>query len=86
MVKIMLAPDHRQPSPFGDDHGDGWEPGRIAGRDTFGQSLSARDPSMDPSTCMFWCAVALGALVRGSPFQSVSRAFVIVRTATPMES
>lgn len=24
-----------------------------------------------PSTCIFWCAVALGALVTGSPLESV---------------
>eukprot|EP00752_Nemacystus_decipiens_P005055 g4590.t1 len=28
---------------------------------------------MDCSGCIFWCAVALGALVRGSPIESVSR-------------
>ena len=26
---------------------------------------------MDPSTCVFWCAVALGALVKGRPIESV---------------
>lgn len=27
---------------------------------------------MDASTCMFWCAVALGGLVQGQPTESVS--------------
>ncbi len=27
---------------------------------------------MDLSTCVFWCAVALGAVVRGSPIPTVS--------------
>ena len=26
----------------------------------------------DPSTCMFWCAVAMGAILKGSPVHSVS--------------
>lgn len=29
--------------------------------------------NMEPSTCTFWCAIALGALAKGSPNQSVSR-------------
>lgn len=28
--------------------------------------------TVDASTCMFWCAVALGALVQGRPTESVS--------------
>ena len=86
MVKIMLASDSRHHSPFGDDHGDGWEVAGIAERDTFRQSLTGRDSPMNSSTCMFWCAVALGALVKGSPLQSVSRVFVSVRTTTRTES
>ena len=27
----------------------------------------------DPSACVFWCAVALGAVMKGSPVESVSR-------------
>ena len=26
---------------------------------------------VDPSTCVFWCAVALGSLVKGRPIESV---------------
>lgn len=33
---------------------------------------------MNPSTCMFWCAVALGSLVKGSPVESVSSVFIVV--------
>lgn len=28
----------------------------------------------DPSTCIFWSAVGLGALLQGRPFETVSRA------------
>lgn len=28
---------------------------------------------LDPSTCIFWCAVGLGAVLKGSPVESVSR-------------
>lgn len=27
---------------------------------------------MDPSACIFWCAVALGGLVKGQPIETVS--------------
>lgn len=29
-------------------------------------------PSTDASTCALWCAIAIGALVRGAPSASVS--------------
>lgn len=32
---------------------------------------------MDPSTCTFWCAVAMGALVKGAPIKSVSFGAVV---------
>ncbi|CAM9902765.1 unnamed protein product, partial [Laminaria digitata] len=32
-----------------------------------------RQVSADPSTCVFWCAVALGALVKGQPIESVGK-------------
>ena len=34
-------------------------------------SLGGKQLPMDPSTCIFWCAVALGALVKGNPIESV---------------
>ncbi|CAN0441594.1 unnamed protein product, partial [Ectocarpus sp. 13 AM-2016] len=33
------------------------------------------------STCTFWCAVALGALVKGGPGTSVERYFELARDA-----
>ena len=30
----------------------------------------------DPSACTFWCAVALGAVMKGSPVESVSRTVI----------
>ena len=42
---------------------------------------------IEPPTCVFWCAVALGALVRGNPIESVrisgtyaSRMYIYIRT------
>ena len=35
----------------------------------------------DSSTCILWCAVALGALVRGHPIAQV-RAFFVIRSGT----
>lgn len=35
-------------------------------------TLTCRTESSDPSKCIMWCAIALGALVQGSPLEYVS--------------
>ena len=65
MVKIMVAPASRQHSAFGGG-GDSGTAGRMDAIVRNGEL------PVGPSTCVFWCAVALGALVRGSPIESVS--------------
>ncbi|CAM9879849.1 unnamed protein product [Ectocarpus sp. 13 AM-2016] len=40
-----------------------------------GTLLGETQLPMDPSTCIFWCTVALGALVKGSPLESVANYF-----------
>ena len=37
-----------------------------------GHTLGGDSPSYDPSVCTFWCAVAIGSLVKGRPVESVS--------------
>lgn len=74
MVRIMVIPDPRHQSPFGNNRGEDWQLDGIAGRVECGKAMGGTDLPMDPSTCVFWCAVALGALVRGSPLESVSMA------------
>ena len=74
MVKIMGGPGLRQLPGSGDAVGDGPYLHRFA---EGGQCRIAPDESglhLDPSICVFWCAVALGALVRGSPLQTVRSA------------
>lgn len=34
-------------------------------------------PRIDASTCALWCAIAIGALVKGSPPESVSIILVV---------
>ncbi|CBJ29983.1 hypothetical protein Esi_0170_0014 [Ectocarpus siliculosus] len=53
-------------------------PGRldaIGTGDGIGTFLGGTQLPMDPSTCIFWCAVALGALVKGNPLESVASYF-----------
>lgn len=68
----MVTPVQRQQPTCGVDRGEGGQVDDIAEGGKLDESLSGRDLLMDPSTCTFWCAVALGALARGSPLQSVS--------------
>lgn len=37
-----------------------------------GQALAYRPKEGDPSTCILWCTIALGALVQGCPLEFVS--------------
>lgn len=39
-----------------------------------GTGSIVRERTVDPSACTFWCAVAIGALVKGCPVESVSEA------------
>lgn len=71
MVKIMLTADPRQQCSFGGDDSERWQLDGICERGGLLEASNGRVSLMDPSTCTFWCAVALGALVRGSPLQSV---------------
>ena len=78
MVKLMVTSSTSQQTGQGYNYAG---PGTI-------RSASPDSPSCkiggtaDPSTCMFWCAVAMGAILKGSPVHSVSTSlgyFVAVR-------
>ena len=71
MVKIMMTPDPRQRRAAGDGGGEGWQVDHIEAGGVHNASKAGVIPK-EPSTCVFWCAVALGALARGSPLQTVS--------------
>ncbi|CAM9184713.1 unnamed protein product [Ectocarpus fasciculatus] len=49
--------------------------------DGIGTLLGGTQLPMDPSTCIFWCAVALGALVKGSPLEAVANYFRLARVS-----
>ncbi|CBN75491.1 expressed unknown protein [Ectocarpus siliculosus] len=73
MVKIMLPPASSQQPVLGDncDEGERYFEAVAPGGDL--SKISAGNQlAMDPSACTFWCAVALGALVKGSPIESVT--------------
>lgn len=73
LVKIMLSPASRHQSALEEDCGDAGQHGAIATRWGFGNTFDGEGLSIGPSACVFWCSVALGALVRGSPIESVNR-------------
>ncbi|CAM9555961.1 unnamed protein product [Ectocarpus fasciculatus] len=73
MVKIMLPPASSRQSVFGDDCDEGghyFEAAALGG--DLSKASAGNQLPMDPSACTFWCAVALGALAKGSPFESVA--------------
>ena len=73
MVKIMLTPDHGRQPTTGKGRGDGLQVDGAAGGVEVFNALRGKGLPTEASTCIFWCAVALGALVRGSPIETVSR-------------
>ncbi|CBN75492.1 hypothetical protein Esi_0111_0038 [Ectocarpus siliculosus] len=73
MVTIMLPRASSQQSVFGDDCDEGGHYFEAVAPGGDLSKTSARNQfPMDPSACTSWCAVALGALVKGSPIESVT--------------
>ncbi|CAM9742317.1 unnamed protein product [Ectocarpus sp. 6 AP-2014] len=73
MVTIMLPRASSQQSVFGDDCDEGGHYFEaVAPGGDLSKTLARNQLPMDPSACTFWCAVALGALVKGSPIESVT--------------
>lgn len=72
MVNILRSPACRQQSAFGIDCGEAAQPDALAMNEGFDNRFGGYELPTDPSTCVFWCAVALGSLVKGSPIESVS--------------
>lgn len=76
MVKLLVPPATLQQSSDTSDCGKG---GIFGAMPTEGSNtLGGSSHPMDPSTCIFWCAVALGALVKGIPIESVSNDVLVV--------
>ena len=66
MVKMMSALQR--------SGGDGDQQGRfdemVEGAN-WSKASEGHQLPMNPATCTFWCAIALGALVKGRPIESV---------------
>ncbi|CAM9840360.1 unnamed protein product [Ectocarpus fasciculatus] len=77
MVKMMVNPSQQSAFRRDCDEDD------VLAREGDFSMLSAADNELDagPSTCTFWCAVALGALVKGDPVSSVARYSQLARDA-----
>ena len=78
MIKVMTHPSVQHPyHPSGTPHGAPWDRGQFNAVTNGGSSGGCglddqgNQYPMDPSICTFWCAVALGALVKGSPIEAV---------------
>ncbi|CAB1108560.1 unnamed protein product [Ectocarpus sp. CCAP 1310/34] len=68
MVKVMTI---LQPSAVGGDFGDqGRFDAMAQGADWSSKVSEGHQIPMNPSSCTFWCAIALGALVKGRPIES----------------
>lgn len=76
MVNIMMSPAIQQPFAGGDVGAEGIFDAIARGVE-WSKALEEHQLPMNPSTCTFWCAIALGALAKGSPFESVRSGFSV---------
>ncbi|CAM9904165.1 unnamed protein product [Ectocarpus fasciculatus] len=83
MVKIMTSSSSLQQSAVGADCGDEGSSDAITRGVDWSQASERNQLPMDPSTCTFWCAIALGALAKGSPIESVSKYSELAAEALP---
>ena len=63
---MMITPDVRQRGAVEEGGGERWQAKDIETGGLHNVSRGKTLP-MGPSICVFWCAIALGALARGSP-------------------
>ncbi|CAM9689569.1 unnamed protein product [Ectocarpus sp. 6 AP-2014] len=82
MVKIMTTRSSLRQSVGADCDDEGHFHGIESGAEWITTSERNQLP-MDPSTCTFWCAIALGALAKGSPVGSVSKYCELAQEALP---
>ncbi|CAM9999092.1 unnamed protein product, partial [Ectocarpus fasciculatus] len=73
MVRMMTGPTAQQ--RLGALH-DSPEQGQFGAVFTEDGITAGNQCSTGPSACTFWCAVGVGALVKGSPVESVRRSGV----------
>ncbi|CAM9723979.1 unnamed protein product [Scytosiphon promiscuus] len=82
MVKIMIPAAPQQETALGYECGDEDGPhGTLLCESTLNKVSGTNQLPDDPSLCMFWCAVAMGALAKGSPFEVVTRYGQLAREA-----
>ncbi|CAN0364964.1 unnamed protein product [Ectocarpus sp. 6 AP-2014] len=72
MVKVMTSPAPLPQSASGADCDAEGHLDAIARGAEWIKASERNQLPMDPSTCTFWCAIALGALAKGSPIDTVS--------------
>lgn len=68
---MMAATARREPTSSTDCCDEEGQLGAVERWGTFSDVLGMDELPKDPSSCTFWCAVALGALAKGSSVESV---------------
>eukprot|EP00903_Cladosiphon_okamuranus_P015997 g14773.t2 len=79
MVNMFACSAIGQQSQEQCDRGDSLDASMA--EDSFNRFLIGRELPKHSSTCIFWCAVALGALLRGNPIDSVAEYSQLARDA-----
>lgn len=77
MVRIMTASSTRQQLGVWQSCNDGDDGHTLLQSNRDNKSFDGSWLPKDPSTCIFWSTIALGALIQGQPIESVSD-FVVI--------
>lgn len=83
MVNIMASPATREPPGAICHTGKEFQFDTTAAENSLVAASGGIGLPMDPSTCIFWCAVALGALVKGSPVLVVRTSIILQNNLGP---
>ncbi|CAN0122963.1 unnamed protein product [Ectocarpus sp. 6 AP-2014] len=73
MVQIMATPATLQRPPVGGSCDEEALVDAIARGEDLMKASEGHQLPMNPRSCTFWCAIALGALAKGSSFESVAK-------------
>lgn len=75
MVRMMTAAAPRQRPDVGGDWNETGRLDAIVRREDGSKTSEWTQLTMNPSTSTFWCAIALGAIAKGCPLESVRSGF-----------
>ncbi|CAN0100861.1 unnamed protein product, partial [Ectocarpus sp. 12 AP-2014] len=83
MVKMMTAPAPLQQPPIAGNWDEETRFSEIERGVNCSKASDVNQLPMNPQSCTFWCAIALGAVAKGNPVESVEKYSQLAQAALP---